>query len=129
MGFVSMTPRGTTYALILAFNLCENLITDDEYYNENCIWIDHHILPLKSARFEFEDIMNPWNIKTTDFALSLQFSPRCQRAKKLVVAGGLIGSDFHQPLGLFNGSFRDGEGNTYPINDFFGIAEHHVTRY
>ncbi len=46
---------------LLAFNLCQNMITDDEDFNENCMWVDGKIYCLKAARFKFEknDICAP----------------------------------------------------------------------
>lgn len=114
---------------IMAFNVCQNIITDDEDHNENCFWIDGKIHCLKAARFEFGDVMKPWKVRTTDDALNVSFTPQGERAKRLSQAGGLIFSDFHQPFGLYGGSFTDGRGVRHPIRDFFGLAEHHVTRY
>ena len=114
---------------IMAFNLCQNMIADDEDNNENCFWIDGKIHFLKAARFDFGEIMKPWQIKTTDSALDLSFEPQGERSKKVTAAAGLILSDFHQPFGIYNGTFRDEQGVTHPIKDFFGLAEHHITRY
>ena len=113
---------------IQAFNLCENMIADDEDFNENCFWIDGKIHCLNAARFEFENIMQPWKMKTTDGKADLNFVPAGERAEKISV-GGLIKSDFHQPFGLYNGTFKDDAGRIYPISNFFGLAEHHITRY
>jgi hypothetical protein len=113
---------------LFAFNLCQNMIADDEDFNENCVWRDGKIYCLKAARFEFGDVMKPWKMKTTDGNLNLSFMPLGERSQKINTAG-LIRSDFHQPFGLYSGTFRDDQGIIYPIKDFFGLAEHHVTRY
>jgi hypothetical protein len=113
----------------LAFNLCQNMIDDDADFNENCVWVDGTITYLKAARFEFDEIMKPWKINTTDWALNLAFTPLGERAEKIAAARGLILSDFHQPFGLYTGTFRDRQGTIFPIADLFGLAEHHITRY
>lgn len=113
---------------LLGFNLCQNIIADDEDFNENCFWVDGKIFCLKAARFEYDKIMDPWIIKTTDGKLNLSFTPLDERAEKINVAG-IISSDFHQPFGLYNGSFKDDRGAVHPIKDFFGLAEYHETRY
>lgn len=113
---------------IIAFNLCQNMIDDDEDFNENCFWVDGKIFYLKAARFEFGEIMKPWKIKTTDGKLDLTFVPTGERADKVNV-GGIFLSDFHQPFGLYNGRFIDDSGVVHLVKDFFGLAEHHVTRY
>lgn len=114
---------------IIAFNLCQNMIADDEDYNENCYWIDGKISCLKAARFEFGDVMKPWSVKTMDGRMDLSFMALGERTDEINIAGGIIRSDFHQPFGLYNGSLKDDHGLIYVIKDFFGLVEHHVTRY
>ena len=114
---------------LLAFNLCQNMIGDDEDYNENCFWMDGKIHYLKAARFDFGDVMQPWKMKTSDGKLALSFIPKGERAQKTNIAGGLILSDFHQPFGLYSGRFTENESGNHPIQNFFGLAEHHITRY
>ena len=113
---------------LLAFNLCRNMIAADEVFEENCFWIDGKICCLPAASFEFGEIMDPWKVNTAGENLNLSFLPKGQRAQKINIAG-LISSNFHQPFGLYNGIFKDEQGNIYPIKDFFGLAEHHITRY
>lgn len=117
------------YDELMAFNICQNMITDDEDYNENCMWVDGRIYCLKDAHFKFDEhnTLRPWEVKTTDGKLDLFFVPSGQRAERISV--GLIVSDFHQPFGLYNGRFKDENNRIYPITNFFGLAEHHVTRY
>jgi hypothetical protein len=116
------------YGELLAFNLCQNMITDDEDFNENCMWVDGKIYCLKAARFKFEkDVLRPWEMKTTDGYLDLLFTPSGQRAEK--INAGIIFSDFHQPYGMYNGRFKDDNNRIYPLTNFFGLAEHHITRY
>ena len=117
------------YGELLAFNLCQNMISDDEDFNENCMWVDGKIYCLKAARFKFEEdnVLKPWEVKTTDGYLDLLFTPSGERAEKISV--GLIESNFHQPFGLYNGRFKDEHNRIYPITNFFGLAEHHITRY
>jgi hypothetical protein len=114
---------------LLAFNLCQNMITDDEDFNENCMWVDGKIHCLKSARFKFEkaNIMRPWEVKTADGCIDLLFTPSGERAEK--INAGFIVSDFHQPFGMYNGRFKDDNNRIYPLTNLFGLAEHHVTRY
>ncbi len=117
------------YGELLAFNLCQNMITDDEDFNENCMWVDGKIFCLKAARFKFEkdNVLHPWEVKTTDGYLDLLFTPSGERAEK--INAGFIVSDFHQPFGMYNGRFKDENNRIYPLANLFGLAEHHVTRY
>jgi len=60
------------------------MITDDEDFNENCMWIDGEIYCLNAARFKFEkDIMRPWEIKNNRWCLDLLFTPSGRRAEKI----------------------------------------------
>jgi hypothetical protein len=113
---------------LLAFNLCRNMIAADDEFNENCFWIDGKIFCLPAARFEFGEIMAPWKVNTEGGNLDLTFVPKGERAQKINLAG-LIQSDFHQPFGKYRGEFNDDSGGIYPITNFFGLAEHHATRY
>ena len=113
---------------IMGFNICQTIMEDDADNNENCFWIDGKIHYLKGARFEFKDYRDSWTMNTTDGRLDLTFEPAGERAQKVSIAG-LIKSDFHQPLGLFNGRYTDPSGAVHPIREVFGLAEHHITRY
>ncbi|MBN1363769.1 MAG: DUF2804 domain-containing protein [Syntrophaceae bacterium] len=114
---------------LLAFNLCQNMITDDEDFNENCMWVNGKIHCLKAARFKFDEnnLMCPWEVRTNDGCVDLLFTPSGQRAEKISI--GVIRSDFHQPFGMYNGRFKDESNRIYSITNFFGLAEHHVTKY
>ena len=113
---------------LLAFNLCQNMISADEDDNENCFWIDGKITCLKAARFDYGDVLKPWKIRTTDGRLELSFAPAGQRHQKVNTAG-IIRSNFHQPFGLYSGRFIDDQGKVHGISEFFGLAEDHLTRY
>jgi len=113
---------------LFAFNLCKNIIADDEEFNENCFWRDGKITCLSSACFQFSDVMKPWTMKTTDEKMDLYFEPTGERAAKIRTAL-ILRSDFHQPFGLFSGRYRDGEGAAHCVKECFGLVEHHLTRY
>ncbi len=117
------------YGELMAFNLCQNMIADDEDYNENCMWVDGKIYCLKAARFKFDEknVLHQWEVRTNDGFMELLFTPSGERAEKISV--GLIGSDFHQPFGMYNGRFKDENNRIYPLTNLFGLADHHVTRY
>jgi len=113
---------------LLAFNLCQNMITDDSDANENCFWFGGKITCLKEARFSFDDPLRPWKMRTADGRADLTFRPVGERAESINIAG-LIRSDFRQPFGYYNGTLTGEDGRVYQVRDFFGLAEHHVTRY
>jgi len=118
----------TSDGRLAAFNLCRNIIADDEDFNENCFGLDGKLSYLTAAHFQFSDVMKPWTMRTTEGELDVYFTPEGERAAKINKVG-IIHSDFHQPFGLYSGRFKDDRGTVFPIHDFFGLAEYHRTRY
>ncbi len=114
---------------MIAFNLCRNMIIEDSEHNENCIWVDGQITLLGAARFQFDphDHLKPWEMKTLDQRVKLEFAPLGERAERINL--GLALSDFHQPFGFYSGKLEDKDGQNYSIDKFFGVAESHITRY
>ncbi|OFW57279.1 MAG: hypothetical protein A2V52_08585 [Actinobacteria bacterium RBG_19FT_COMBO_54_7] len=115
-------------ASIIAANLCQNNIANDEEYSENCYWVGGKIFLTGAARFGYSeaDILGPWFIKTTDGLADLDFQPQGERAERIKV--GPIMSDFHQPFGLFKGKLGSGR-KAVKVKDLFGLCEQHITRY
>jgi len=114
---------------LLALNLVQNMIEDDEQHNENCLWANGALTPWSAARFTFDPaaLLAPWHIETTDGKCRLTFTPQGERSEKINL--GLIVSDFHQPFGLFSGTVVDADGVAYEIKDFYGVCEHHLARF
>ncbi len=113
---------------LIAANLCQNSIADDETYSENCYWIDGRIRLTGAARFGYSDadILGPWFVKTTDGTVDVSFSPQGERAQRIHV--GPLLSDFRQPFGLFRGRLGSA-GEEAEVKDLFGLCEQHITRY
>lgn len=124
MTFAGHTEEGR----LVAANLCQNNIADDETYSENCYWVDGKLYLTGAARFGYSeaDILGPWFIRTTDGTVDVTFTPRGERAQRIRV--GPLLSDFHQPFGLFRGKLS-GAGERLRVNDLFGLCEQHITRY
>ncbi len=113
----------------LAINLVENIIDDDETYNENTLWVDGAISGLSAVRFTINptDMLAPWHITTTDGRCDLTFTPQGERAERINM--GLILSDYHQPYGTFSGRVVDDAGQEHIVSDAFGVTEHHLARF
>ncbi len=49
---------------LIGMNACQNFITDDENYNENCTWVDGDITLVSAVRFQFneDDVIQPWRL-------------------------------------------------------------------
>ncbi len=114
---------------IVALNLCQNFIEEDEKYNENCLWLNGKIVPLSAARFDFDinEVLKPWRITTTGGEVELTFSPLGERRGKINL--GVIMSDFHQPFGEFSGEVRASGNEIIKVDKAFGVCEHHLARF
>ena len=113
----------------IALNLVQNMIADDDRYNENVLWVDGKMSRWGGARFELnpDNTLAPWKVRTTDGGCDLQFTPLNERAGKINL--GVIMSDYHQPFGLFSGTVKDEDGKTYTFENFFGVTEYHKARF
>lgn len=113
---------------LLGMNACQNLITDDEAWNENCTWVDGKMTLLPAARFEFDEraVLEPWRVRTTDKAMELEFLPEGERHGKMSV--GVLMSDFHQPFGKFTGKMPGPGGAEFRADGLFGLCEHHLAK-
>jgi len=114
---------------LIAMNACQNFITDDEYYNENCTWVDGDISLLGAVKFDFDraDLMKPWKVKAPGGGLDLEFKPEGERHGKTSL--GVVMSDFHQPFGRFSGTMVGPGGATVEVADMFGLCEWHLARF
>lgn len=114
---------------VIAGNFCNNLISDDENYNENCLWIDGELTPLSAVRFEFNETapLKPWRIRTTDGLVDLGFTAMGKRSGYINL--GVMMSDYHQPFGEFTGKVTDLAGNTHEIRGMRGVTENHRARF
>jgi hypothetical protein len=114
---------------LIAFNLCQNMISSDEEANENCLWVDGKITLLRAARFSFDerDVLKAWKVVTSEGRVALDFQPQGERSERINF--GFVLSDFHQPFGLYRGKLIEKTGKEHRVSGLFGLAEHHRTRY
>ncbi len=114
---------------LLAMNSCQNFMTDDEDFNENCTWVDGKITLLGAVRFDFDmdELMKPWKVRAPGGGLDLTFTPEGDRFDRFSV--GVAMSDFHQLLGRFNGTMTSPGGAETRVENLFGICEWHVARF
>jgi hypothetical protein len=114
---------------MIALNLVQNMIPNDDTNNENCLWVDGQLSTWKGARFSLDAsrILDPWHIETTGGECKLDFLPQGERAGKMNF--GFLKSDYHQPYGVFRGSVMDSGGTQHRVEDFFGVTELHHARF
>jgi hypothetical protein len=126
--------RWATFATIeasgnlLGVNLTQNVIKDDEQFNENCIWHRNSVSLVGAARFDVpKEPMEPWKIRTTDAAVELELIPQGLRREHVNL--GLARTVFNQPYGLYSGTLTDSAGKKHTIEKAFGLAEDHVATW
>ncbi len=122
--------RWATFATIdssgnlLGVNLTQNVIKDDERFNENCIWHGNSLSLAGAARFDIPgNPMKPWRIHTTDGSVELELAPQGLRHERVNLM--LAGSAYNQPYGLYSGKLVDSAGRKHTVENAFGIAEDH----
>lgn len=106
----------------VGFNLVEGFNEGNPRCNENALWLGDRLIPLGRARFQFDPKSpeRPWEVVTTDGAVTLRFQPhhvhREERDYKLVR------SHFVQPLGVFSGTIRV-DGRSIELSGVGGVTE------
>lgn len=97
---------------------------------ENVLWLDGALIPLGSARFEFDakEPLSPWHVSTDDGLLDLSFQPEGarQESKNLVVAA----SYYIQPIGTFSGTVKASpDAPPQHVEQLVGVTEDHRSRW
>jgi len=112
-----------------AVNLVQNIISNDEQFNENVFWADGKLSHLSAVRFTIpkSDFLSEWRIETTDGRCRLSFKPEGERAERLNY--GLVLSNYHAPYGKYSGEIIDDDGLTHVIDGLYGVAEMHRARF
>ena len=98
--------------------------------HENVLWLDGVLIPLGSARFEFDPKfpLQPWHIRTDDGLLDLWFDPEGarQERKNLLIAA----SHYIQPIGTFSGTVKaSARSPVRQVHQLVGVTEDHLSRW
>ena len=114
---------------ITGMNMTDNLIGDQETWNENAVWSGGSVSLIGPARYDFDlkNPMRPWKIKDTEGKVDLVFTP--QGAKIDRTNALILKMHYLQPFGLFNGFISGDSGEKIEVRDIFGITEYHDAYY
>lgn len=114
---------------ILGAQLTDNLIKDQEAWNENAIWSSGNISLLGPVDFTFnlKKYMEDWRIKDRAGRIDLTFKPI--GAKVDYTNALIIQMRYLQPFGTFSGFMIDDKGVKHDISNAFGITEFHDAHY
>ncbi|RZI84811.1 MAG: DUF2804 domain-containing protein [Rubrivivax sp.] len=110
----------------VGFNLQQGYFGD----NENAMWLHGKLIPLGSARFDFDrhQPLATWRISTDDGLLDLVFTPEGARRenRNLLIAS----SQYVQPVGTFAGTVRASrEAPPQRVVGLLGVTEDHRSRW
>ncbi|QDZ29764.1 DUF2804 domain-containing protein [Noviherbaspirillum sp. UKPF54] len=116
----------SAHSLALGFNLQAGYFGN----HENALWLDGRLIPLGQARFDYDRArpLAPWQVRTDDGLLDLQFTPEGARRedKNLLVAA----SRYIQPIGHFSGWVKAAPGAApRRVERLVGVTEDHYSRW
>lgn len=110
----------------LGFNLQQGYFGSQE----NALWLDGQLIALEAAQFSFDPAspLSPWQVRTADGLLDLQFTPEGMRAQRRNLL--LAASRYVQPIGTFGGTVRASlDSPPIPVVKLLGVTEDHFSRW
>ncbi|MDX2002149.1 MAG: DUF2804 domain-containing protein [Chitinophagales bacterium] len=112
---------------LIGFNLTDNQVTNQEVYNENCLWVDDKISllpPVKVTRPQ--GVEKDWFIKDQYGRVDLVFSPVINTRVDVNLL--VIKSDYHGPYGFFKGYIINDSDSKINVDGIFGMGEQFYLR-
>jgi hypothetical protein len=102
---------------------------EDGFATDCAIWAGGQVWRVRGVRFHYEadDVLKTWRVVDADGLVDLTFEPWGERLEDTNF--GLIVSVFHQPYGVFHGTLRHPDGESYSIQEVFGVTEEHFARW
>jgi hypothetical protein len=104
------------------FSLAEFAVREPFNNNENALWVDGALSPLPPIKITMpEGIDSEWVIQDMEGMVDLTFTPQepMRSAFNLV----LLRSEYHTPLGFFNGMIVDSKGEQIQVRNLWGLGE------
>ena len=114
------TAGGDYKGKLLAFNLGDTGGTDQESWNENCLWIGDQFALLGPVKWS-HDHKNPrnlWTVKEIHGLADLTFTPDNGKIVRVPLLG-----EYYQMAGKYNGFVKSKDGRELEVKDFYGCAE------
>tara|TARA_Y100000748_G_scaffold121211_3_gene101851 strand:- start:3342 stop:4364 length:1023 start_codon:yes stop_codon:yes gene_type:complete len=110
----------------LGFNLAAGV--NETGFTENGLWLDDQLVKVDMVDFQFDRSapLSPWQLRSADGQIDLQFAPAGSRQEKLNAL--LLASNFKQHFGQYSGVLRL-PGETLQITDAWGLVEDHYARW
>jgi len=124
----------------IGVNFADDIYEDsDGVSQENAVWVNGVVHLVGRVAFDLPatelQLVRPWTIMTVahdePVTVNLTFTPQGSREEHVHL--GVVGSDFVQPYGKFEGSIivrsADGRSSTYHIRNGFGVTENHFAKW
>ncbi|MEL0168089.1 MAG: DUF2804 domain-containing protein [Pseudomonadaceae bacterium] len=110
----------------LGFNLAAGV--NETGFTENGIWLDDQLIKVDMVDFQFDraEPLAPWQLRSADGQVDLQFEPAGTRQEKLNAL--VLASNFKQHFGQYRGELRVA-GETLTLDGAWGLVEDHYARW
>lgn len=98
-------------------------------FTENAFWIDNVMTKVDLVNFVFDqnDLLSPWQIRSSDRRVHLDFFPENHRKEK--IQAGFLASRFTQVLGVFSGYLVAENGEKIRVENCPGWTEDHYAKW
>jgi len=114
---------------LVSVNLADQMYDHQDYYNENCLWVDDKLLFYGGVTFDRDqdDPLKPCRITDASGDIDLLFTPQAAKHERhnLLVAG----VNYFQACGVYTGSIALDDGSRLTVDKFFGVAERMKVRF
>ncbi len=97
-------------------------------FSENCCWMNGELFTLPQVSFYYDkkNLMKPWNVKSNNEDVILEFIPEGLYQEK--INAYILASNFYQVYGKYNGQIQL-NGKTIEVKNFYGYAEDHYAKW
>ena len=117
-GTVGFDDEGHSYG----FHIGENQTKENNRNNENALWLNGRLSPLPPVRITMpKGVDSDWVIQDLEGMVDLVFSPK--EPNKSIVGFFITSVEYDAPLGLFNGTLLDSEGQKIQVRNQWGIGQ------
>lgn len=116
------TAEGTdTSGQQIALNMVDYYTEDQEWWNENCFWLDGKMSLLGAVKWEHDlkDPIKPWRVRETTGRLEATFFPEGGKTVDL----SPIAFKYYQKCGRYEGFAIDDQGEKHEFHNLYGPAE------
>ncbi len=104
--------------------------TDGTGFTENGVFIDGHLHKIGEDLewvYDWNDPMQPWQVRSADRSLDLTLAPIHDRHANTNL--GVLRNEVHQVFGHWSGTIPGGDGSSFVVDEILGFAEEARARW